>query len=142
MKKRRIMSATLAADMLVQITPFASMTAFADAPAYNILINGQSAAGVVSVTYGEELTIKLSGAAEGDIVNFSYATETDAAEGNWSDFEDGVCRLEPGKYLLKYDVTTADNSYYTSEDGGVVYSIQVEKAKLGYSRSHADKQDL
>lgn len=55
MKKRRIMSAILAADMLVQITPFASMTAFADAPAYDILINGQSAAGVVSVTYGEEL---------------------------------------------------------------------------------------
>ncbi|MGN1108982.1 MAG: MBG domain-containing protein, partial [Oscillospiraceae bacterium] len=130
MKIRKIMSAAIAAEILIQMVPSASVIAFADTPAFDIIVNGQSAAGAVSVAYGEELSFRLNGAAEGDDVHFSYATETDAAAGIWHDIDDCVCRLEPGKYLLKYDVTTSDDSYYSSEDGGIVYSIQIEKAKL------------
>ena len=130
MKVRRIFSAMLAAEMLVQMAPSVSMTAFAETPAYDILVNGQSAAGAVSVAYGEELIFQLAGAADSDEVHISYATETDAANGNWTDIESGVCALEPGKYLLKYDVTTADDRFFTSEGGETVFSIQVEKAQL------------
>lgn len=86
----------LAAEMLVQMAPSVSITAFAETPAFDILVNGQSAAGAVSVAYGEELTLSLSGAADSDEVHISYATETDAANGNWTDIESGVCALERG----------------------------------------------
>ena len=130
MKIRKVMSSMLAAEMLVQMAPAMSVTAYADSPAYDILVNGKSAADNLSVTYGSQLTFELTGAAEGDEVYFSYATEADAANDNWTTITDGVCTLEPGRYLLKYDIDTADGKGYSSSDTGIVYSMQVEKAKL------------
>lgn len=130
MKIRKVMSAMLAAEMLVQMAPAMSVTAYADSPAYDILVNGKSAADNLSVTYGSQLTFELTGAAEGDEVYFSYATEADAANDNWTTITDGVCTLEPGRYLLKYDIDTADGKGYSSSDTGIVYSMQVKKAKL------------
>lgn len=63
----------LASELLLQMAPSVSVTAFAETPVFDILVNGVSAAGSVSVTYGAELTFRLSGAAETDVVYLGHA---------------------------------------------------------------------
>lgn len=51
----------LASELLLQMAPSVSVTAFAETPVFDILVNGVSAAGSVSVTYGAERGYSAAG---------------------------------------------------------------------------------